>query len=73
MCREKLRLPGKVGPALIARLKIMGNLDIAERRLPQSGRIVFKQDSKRGLDVDLRVSTAPLNYGEGVVMRILDK
>ena len=73
VCQEKLRLPGKVGPALIARLKIMCNLDIAERRLPQDGRIVFKQYSKRGLDVDLRVSTAPLNYGEGVVMRILDK
>ncbi len=73
VCQEKLRLPGKVGPALIARLKIMCNLDIAERRLPQDGRIVFKQYSKRGLDVDLRVSSAPLNYGEGMVMRILDK
>ena len=73
VCKEKLRLPAKVGPALIARLKIMCNLDIAERRLPQDGRIVFKQYTKKGLDVDLRVSTAPLNYGEGVVMRILDK
>jgi type IV pilus assembly protein PilB len=73
LCSEKLRLPGKVGPALIARLKIMCNLDIAERRLPQDGRIVFKQYTRKGVDVDLRVSTAPLNYGEGVVMRILDK
>ena len=73
VCIEKLRLPAKVGPALIARLKIMCNLDIAERRLPQDGRIVFKQYTKKGLDVDLRVSTAPLNHGEGVVMRILDK
>lgn len=73
VCQEKLRLPAKVGPALIARLKIMCNLDIAERRLPQDGRIVFKQYTKKGLDVDLRVSTAPLNHGEGVVMRILDK
>lgn len=73
VCHEKLRLPTKVGPALIARLKIMCNLDIAERRLPQDGRIVFKQYTKRNLDLDLRVSTAPLNYGEGVVMRILDK
>jgi type IV pilus assembly protein PilB len=73
VCQEKLRLPHKVGPALVARLKIMCNLDIAERRLPQDGRIVFKQYTKKGIDVDLRVSTAPLNYGEGVVMRILDK
>ncbi len=73
VCHEKLRLPKKVGPALVARLKIMCNLDISERRLPQDGRIVFKQYTKKGLDLDLRVSTAPLNHGEGVVMRILDK
>jgi type IV pilus assembly protein PilB len=73
VCHEKLRLPAKVGPALVARLKIMCNLDIAERRLPQDGRIVFKQYTKKNLDLDLRVSTAPLNHGEGVVMRILDK
>ncbi len=73
VCVEKLRLPSKVGPALVARLKIMCNLDIAERRLPQDGRIVFKQFTKKSIDIDLRVSTAPLNHGEGVVMRILDK
>jgi len=73
VCQEKLRLPKKVGPALVARLKIMCNLDIAERRLPQDGRIVFKQYSRKNVDIDLRVSTAPLNHGEGVVMRILDK
>ncbi len=73
VCHEKLRLPTKVGPALVARLKIMCNLDISERRLPQDGRIVFKQYTKKGLDLDLRVSTSPLNHGEGVVMRILDK
>ncbi len=73
ICHEKLRLPKKVGPALIARLKIMCNLDISERRLPQDGRIVFKQYTKKNVDLDLRVSTAPLNHGEGVVMRILDK
>jgi type IV pilus assembly protein PilB len=71
--KEVLRLPRKTGPALIARLKIMCNLDISERRLPQDGRIIFKQYTKKGLDVDLRVSTAPLNHGEGAVMRILDK
>ncbi len=73
LTQEKLRLPAKVTGALVARLKIMCNLDIAERRLPQDGRIVFKQFNKKGVDIDLRVSTAPLNYGEGVVMRILDK
>ena len=73
VCHEKLRLPAKVAPALVARLKIMGNLDISERRLPQDGRIVFKQFTKKSLDIDLRISSAPLNHGEGIVMRILDK
>ncbi|HXA13956.1 MAG TPA: GspE/PulE family protein, partial [Opitutaceae bacterium] len=73
VCQEKLRLPAKVAPALVARLKIMCDLNIAERRLPQDGRIVFKHYTKKGVDIDLRVSTGPLNHGEGVVMRILDK
>jgi type IV pilus assembly protein PilB len=73
VCAEKLRLPIKVAGALVARMKIMCNLDIAERRLPQDGRIVFKQYTRKNIDIDLRVSTAPLNHGEGVVMRILDK
>lgn len=73
VCQEKLKLPAKVSGSLVARLKIMSNLDIAERRLPQDGRIVFKQYTKKNVDIDLRVSTAPLNHGEGVVMRILDK
>src|SRR5215213_11261515 len=51
----------------------MCNLDIAERRLPQDGRIVFKQYNKKNIDIDLRVSTAPMNHGEKVVLRILDK
>ncbi len=73
VCMDKLQLPTKVCAALLARLKVMSNLDIAEKRLPQDGRIVYKQYNKRGLDIDLRVATAPLNHGEGVVMRILDK
>jgi type IV pilus assembly protein PilB len=73
LTQEKLRLPARVAGALVARIKIMCNLDIAERRLPQDGRLVFRQYSKKNIDIDLRVSTAPLNYGEGVVMRILDK
>jgi type IV pilus assembly protein PilB len=72
-CQTKLRLPVRVAPALVARLKIMAELDIAERRLPQDGRIVFKHYTKKNIDVDLRCSTAPLNWGEGMVMRILDK
>lgn len=73
VCQEKLRLPSKVAGSLIARLKIMANLDIAERRLPQDGRIIFRQFNRKNIDIDLRVATAPLNHGEGIVMRILDK
>ena len=73
LCAEKLRLPKQVSNALVTRLKIMCNLDIAERRLPQDGRIVFKKFTKKNIDIDLRVATGPMNYGEKVVMRILDK
>ena len=73
VCQEKLKLPPKVAGSLIARMKIMANLDIAERRLPQDGRIIFKQFTRKNIDIDLRVATAPLNHGEGIVMRILDK
>ena len=71
--QNKLTIPPAASGALLARLKVMAQLDIAEKRLPQDGRIVFKQYNRKGVDVDLRVSTAPLNHGEGVVMRILDK
>jgi type IV pilus assembly protein PilB len=73
VCQVKLTLPKKVTGSLIARLKIMAELDIAEKRKPQDGRIIFKQFTRKPLDIDLRVSTAPLNHGEGIVMRILDK
>ncbi len=56
--------------AIISRLKIMAHLNIAERRLPQDGRIKLKV---RGRDVDVRVSVIPMIHGEGIVMRILDK
>lgn len=69
----KLMIPAAAARGLLARLKVMAELDIAEKRLPQDGRIIFKQFNRKGIDVDLRVSTAPLNHGEGVVMRILDK
>ena len=70
---EKLRLPKQVTGGLVARLKIMCNLDISERRLPQDGRIVFKNFTKKNMDLDLRVATGPMKDGEKVVMRILDK
>ncbi len=73
LCQEKLRLPKQAATALVTRLKIMCNLDIAERRLPQDGRIVFKKYTKKNIDIDLRVATGPMNHGEKVVMRILDK
>ncbi|MEY3885500.1 MAG: hypothetical protein RIS87_1275 [Pseudomonadota bacterium] len=56
--------------AVIARIKILANLDIAERRLPQDGKISFK--AKGGAEVDFRVSTLPTNLGERVVIRILN-
>ncbi|MDQ8194924.1 GspE/PulE family protein [Coraliomargarita sp. SDUM461004] len=70
---NRLTIPPAASGALLARLKVMAQLDIAEKRMPQDGRIIFKQYNKKGIDVDLRVSTAPLNHGEGIVMRILDK
>ncbi len=73
LCQEKLRLPKQVINALVTRLKIMCNLDISERRLPQDGRIVFKNYTKKNIDIDLRVATGPMKDGEKVVMRILDK
>ncbi len=71
--QNRLMIPQAASGALLARIKVMAQLDIAEKRLPQDGRIIFKQYNKKGIDVDLRISTAPLNHGEGVVMRILDK
>jgi type IV pilus assembly protein PilB len=72
VCRMKLALPKEAERALIARLKIMSDLNIAEHRLPQDGKIVFKKFSPE-FDLDLRVSIAPMNYGESAVLRILDK
>ena len=56
--------------AIISRIKILSNMNIAERRLPQDGRIKFSVGSRQ---VDVRVSVIPMIFGEGVVMRILDK
>ena len=62
--------PKRLQGSIISRLKIMAGMDIAEKRLPQDGRIKIKLDKK---ELDLRVSTLPATYGESVVMRILDK
>ena len=62
--------PKRMAAAVISRVKILANLDIAERRLPQDGRIRLRVQGK---DIDLRVSTVPTMHGESVVLRILDK
>ena len=62
--------PNQLRAAVISRIKLMAKLNIAERRLPQDGRIKLKV---LGKEIDLRVSTLPIMYGESVVMRILDK
>ncbi len=67
---EVMSPPKKLQAALTSRFKIMSSLDIAERRLPQDGRIKLKVEGK---EVDLRVSTLPCLFGEKIVMRILDK
>jgi general secretion pathway protein E len=65
-----LRPPRKIHPQLISRVKIMAGMDIAEKRLPQDGRISIKA---AGREIDVRVSTIPTTFGERVVMRLLDK
>ena len=64
------RLPTRFAPAIVSRVKIMAGLDIAERRIPQDGRIPVNFE---GRAIDLRVSTLPTGFGEKVVMRILDR
>jgi type IV pilus assembly protein PilB len=67
---EMLTPPKRLEPAIISRLKIMSNLNIAERRVPQDGRIKLRF---RNREIDFRVSTLPTIFGEKVVLRILDK
>ena len=62
--------PARLAAAITSRVKIMAKLDIAERRLPQDGRIKL---AVRGQEVDFRVSTIPSLYGETVVLRVLDR
>jgi type IV pilus assembly protein PilB len=67
---EMMSPPHRLKSAIVSRLKIMAELDIAERRVPQDGRIKLRIQKK---NIDLRVSTLPTIYGEKIVMRILDK
>jgi general secretion pathway protein E len=68
--REVIRSPKRYQASISSRIKIMGDLNIAEKRLPQDGRIRIKIAGK---DVDIRLSTVPTAYGERIVMRLLDK
>jgi general secretion pathway protein E len=68
--QEVLSLPNRVAPMLVSRVKVMARLDIAEKRVPQDGRISL---TLAGRAFDVRVSTLPSRGGERVVMRILDK
>lgn len=66
---DTMQAPAKMHPAVVSRLKIMANLDISERRLPQDGKIAVRMG---GRGIDLRVSVLPTSHGEKVVIRILD-
>src|SRR5579863_3806372 len=68
---EEMTPPMKLKPAIASRVKIMSSLDIAERRLPQDGRIKLKLG--KGREMDFRVSVLPTIWGEKVVLRLLDK
>ncbi len=68
--RREMTLPIQIKNAIVSRLKIMSKLDIAERRLPQDGRIKLRA---KGREMDFRVSTIPVLHGEKVVLRLLDK
>lgn len=68
--REIVRPKRELAPLLVSRIKVMGRLDIAEKRVPQDGRISLRIG---GREVDVRVSTMPASSGERVVMRLLDK
>ncbi len=70
MLREVVEPPRSLAPLLVSRVKVMAKLDIAEKRLPQDGRISLRV---AGRPVDVRVSTLPSGHGERVVMRLLDK
>ncbi|GBG54887.1 type II secretion system protein E [Sporomusaceae bacterium FL31] len=68
--RETATFPPHTHPPIVSRIKIISDMDIAEKRLPQDGRIKFQEANR---EIDLRISTLPTIFGEKVVMRILDK
>lgn len=68
--QEVMRAARQTLPAIITRIKIMSNLNIAERRLPQDGRVMLTVDNK---DIDMRVSVLPTVFGEKIVIRVLNK
>jgi len=70
MLREVMTLPKKIRSAVISRVKIISDMDIAEKRIPQDGRLQLKYGNRK---IDLRVSTLPTVYGEKIVTRLLDK
>ena len=70
MLREVVKPPRNLAPRLSARLKVMSNMDISERRVPQDGRIQMKISKTRA--IDFRVNTLPTMFGEKIVLRILD-
>ena len=70
ICFEVDAPPKRLQPSILSRIKILSDMNIAERRIPQDGRIKL---TLQGRDIDLRVSALPCNHGESVVMRILDK
>jgi type II secretory ATPase GspE/PulE/Tfp pilus assembly ATPase PilB-like protein/FixJ family two-component response regulator len=70
MLHGRIRIPVELHPAIVSRVKILAKLDIAERRLPQDGRIALKVGGRM---IDIRVSTMPTINGEKVVLRVLDK
>ncbi len=70
VCMERDSPPRRLLGSIISRIKIMGGMDIAEKRRPQDGRIKMNAG---GRDIDLRVSILPTNHGQSVVMRILDR
>jgi len=68
--QDSIKLPKWTQPIIISRIKVLGSMDISEKRLPQDGRIKVRS---RNMSVDLRVSTLPTYYGEKAVIRILNK
>ncbi len=68
-CHEINSFPNELKPAITSRAKVIAGMDLAEKRLPQDGRIITQVNGK---DINIRVSTLPVAYGESIVLRILD-